>query len=63
MGRNLQIWQVRGTDRMFIEIDPEKEESLKIAEKLLNDSEEGKKTIKEVKEKQKKEIVTEVLYE
>ena len=48
---------------MFIEIDPEKEESLKIAEKLLNDSEEGKKTIKEVKEKQKKEIVTEVLYE
>ena len=41
---------------MFTEIDPKKEETLKIAERLINDSEEGKKTIEEIKKVQEKEI-------
>lgn len=47
----------------FKEIDPEKASTLDLAERLLSDSEAGKKTIEEIKKKQKKEIVVEYLYE
>ena len=48
---------------MFTELNPEEAESLKIAERLLNDSEAGKKTIEEIKKAQEKKVVVEVLYE
>jgi hypothetical protein len=43
---------------MFVEIDPEEEETLKIAERLLNDSQDGKKTIEEIKKIQETPIET-----
>lgn len=47
---------------MFIEIDPESKETLKIAERLLSDTKAGKETIEEIKKKQK-EVVVEILNE
>jgi hypothetical protein len=48
---------------MFTEVNPEKTETLNIAERLLSDSEAGKKTIDEIRKKQKKEVVVEVICE
>ena len=48
---------------MLVEIDPTKDQTLKIAERLLSDSESGKKTIKIIKKAKKKKVVVEVLYD
>ena len=39
---------------MFIEVDPAEDETLKIAERILSDSEAGKKTIESIKKEQDK---------
>jgi hypothetical protein len=47
---------------MLVEIDPSDIETLKIAERLLSESEEGKKTIEEIKKKQRKEIQRPIVF-
>jgi hypothetical protein len=46
--------QTTGVITMFIEVDPAEDETLKIAERILSDSEAGKKTIEEIKKEQEK---------
>lgn len=41
---------------MFIEIDSTKRETLNIAERVLSETVDGKKTIDEIKKRQKKDI-------